>query len=454
MNILVAGEGARAFAVAKAVGKSGGVAFLLPEIAAEGFYLTLECNPSDPLSVAEAAEREQISLAVITDEKIMRSALPDRLEGKGIRVFAPATRTAELLSDRTAVAELARAADVPTPFQKILSSEAEAAKFLESNPNREYVVKSPDKTKRVVIATTKKRALAAVGKVLATKKSVIVETRVFGHFIGASVITDGETAFIAPATLPTKDGKGGRYGAVAPNPYCNERVKTETRMRIIYPFLTAMKRAGIASRGWYNFDIMLTGYGPLFLGLDFFPPETEAETVLALMKSDFAFLAANAACGTLETCRAEFSSDYALTVAVDENSPERPRRAVQENAYDYVNLGRVRFTGAEIEPLADRIATVTVATPTFNSAYHGAMDVAELSGLDGDFSREVGMDAYAEICRKKEIEHARAVRRAEIEKNREYYTSMRFTEFDYNDPAYRERIKKELSAINRDERNK
>ena len=66
MNILVAGEGARAFAVAKAVGKSGGVAFLLPEIAAEGFYLTLECNPSDPLSVAEAAEREHRAAHLLT----------------------------------------------------------------------------------------------------------------------------------------------------------------------------------------------------------------------------------------------------------------------------------------------------------------------------------------------------------------------------------------------------
>lgn len=454
MNILVAGEGARAFAVAKAVGKSDGTAFLLPEVAAEGYYLTLSCNPSDPLSVADAAEKEKISLAVIIDEKIMLSDLPDLLEGKGIRVFAPAKRTAEILSDRTTVAELARVAEVPAPFQKILSSETEAVKFLESNPNREYVVKSPDKTKRAVIATTKKHALFAIGKVLEVEKSVIVENRVFGHFIGASVITDGETSFIMPATLPTKDEKGRRYGAVAPNPYGNERVKKETSARIIHPFLTAMKRAGIASRGWYNFDIMLTGYGPLFLGLDFFPPETEAETVLALMKSDFALLAANAACGTLGTCRAEFSPDYALTVAADENSAERPRRAVRENAYDYVNLGRVRFLGAEIEPLADRIATVTVAAPTFNSAYHGAMDVAELSGLDCEFSREVGMDAYAEIRRKKEIERARAARRAEIERNREYYASMKFTEFDYNDPEYRERIKTELSVINRDERNK
>lgn len=453
MKILVAGAGTRAFAVAKSVEKYGGTAYLLPEIAAEGYFRTLACDPSEPESVAAAAEKAQISLVTITDEKIMLSPLSDMLEGKGIRVFASPQRTAEIFSDREAVTKLARSANVPTQRRITFSTEAEAKDFILSGVDREYVIKSPRKGGGVFPAATKAEATAAVGKIFATENSVVIEARVFGHRMGVGVITDGKTLIFAPTTLPSRDARLRSYGAAAPNPYYNERVRDETETQIVYPFLTAARKAGIKLCGWYNFDIVLTGYGPIFIGIDCVPPETELETVLSLISSDLAAAMASATCGTLNRGDIKFSDDYALTVASDDKSACKRERKIEKTAYVYLNFGQVVLSDDVMTPLADRLATVTVATPTFNSAYHGAMDVAELSGLCGEFCRDVGSDAYAEICRIRLVGNAKKARLDEIERNREIIRNARLTEFDYSDPEYLERLKNSsVFAIDEEEK--
>lgn len=237
----------------------------------------------------------------------------------------------------------------------------------------------------------------------------------FGHFIGASVITDGETAFIAPATLPTKDGKGGRYGAVAPNPYCNERVKTETRMRIIYPFLTAMKRAGIASRGWYNFDIMLTGYGPLFSGSTF-PARNGSrnrsradEVRFCLSRGERGLRnARNLSRGILFRLRAYRRGGRKFT-----------RKTVPRGAGKRIRLRKFRS-----RPLYGRgnRAARGQNSDRYGRDAHVQFGLSRSHGRSRTFGagrRFFPRSRHGRLRRnlpQKEIEHARAVRRAEIEK--------------------------------------
>lgn len=447
MKILVAGEGTRAFAVAKSVSRYGHEPYLIRGLSAKGFFRSLDCDPRDVTSVADAAEAAGISLAAVTDDNLINSCLTDALTSRGIHVFAPSSGAARVLSDRAAVIALADRAGVPVPRCIVVSSEKEAVAIIKRGADRERIVR-PARGGDPIFAANGKEALAAVKKLFAAEKSVVIEQRLFGHSMGVSVITDGKTVFFPPVTSPYKDATR-TYGAVAPNPFYTEKVREETEKRIIYPFLAAMKSKGLRPLGWLYFDIILTGYGPFLLDVKCFPPETEAETLLALIDSDFALTAADASCGALAAAKIGLNSGYALSLGIDDTDGKNSR-AIEKRAYVYLNFGHVTKSDCGIEAEKGRIATVTVRAETFNSAYNGATDVATLSGIGGSFRSETGLDAYEEIRRKEAVNREKKERLDEIEKNVSLNRAANLVGFDYSDPVYREKLSQSMARITGD----
>src|SRR5258707_9097946 len=303
MKVLVIGGGGREHALVWKLRQSPRVTQVYCLPGNGGICEEATCMPGDPKSLASmlsVAHQIQPDLTVVGPEIALSMGVVDEFKRRGLRIFGPTQRAAQLETSKSFAKEFMQRHQVPTAHYAVCTTEEEMRKSLGlfSTP---VVVKADGLAagKGVVIAPTKEEAATAGvemfnGKVLgAPVEHVVLEEFLEGEEVSFLVLSDGErVAALVPSQDHKRVGEGdkgantGGMGAYSTDALLEEGMAEWLLNHIARPGVAGMKSEGAEYRGILYCGLMMTARGPMVLEFNcrFGDPETQA--VLMRLDSD------------------------------------------------------------------------------------------------------------------------------------------------------------------------
>ncbi len=337
MKVLVVGSGGREHALVWKLAQSKRVSgiYWMPGNAGCGKLAErIPGNIMDTCSVADFAERKSIDLTIVGPESPLIAGLADELESRGLRVFGPNKKAAQLEGSKVFAKQLMLEENVPTAKFQVFDDPDEASRFVTSiaaKSSDPIVVKADGEAagKGVVVARSAEEALQAIDKIMREKvfgesgNRVIIEEYLDGPEATFMCFVDGE-CFLP--MVPSQDHKRvydddqgpntGGMGCYAPVPAFAAKVQDQVIQNIIKPTLQGLTKRGIVYRGVLYVGLALTSGGPKVVEFNCRFGDPEAQVVLPLMEGDLAELCLSVSEGRLDESTVGWSDKKAVCVVM------------------------------------------------------------------------------------------------------------------------------------------
>ncbi len=298
MKVLVVGSGGREHALAWKIAKSPHVKklFCAPGNAGTmGIAENIAINDSDIQGLADFAAREPVDLTVVGPELPLTLGIVDEFEKKGLRIFGPTKKAAELEGSKIFAKQFMERHKIPTARFKIAES-AEKAQSLVASGEFSFplVIKADGLAagKGVIICRDHQEAEKTIQSVMIAKQfgdagnRVVIEECLQGKEVSFIVISDGARVLPLVTTMDHKaiyDGdrgpNTGGMGAISPSPFLTKKMFAEVIHSIVLPTITRMHEEGRKYKGALYVGLMLTEDGPKVLEYNgrFGDPETQPQ---------------------------------------------------------------------------------------------------------------------------------------------------------------------------------
>jgi len=305
MKILVVGSGGREHALAWKIKKSPRVKEIYCAPGNAGTERLAENVPIPPENIkglVDFAVEKKIDLTVVGPELPLTLGLVDEFEKKGLKVFGPNRKAAELEESKVFAKQFMERHRIPSGRFRVAASAEKALDVLKSGEfSYPLVVKADGLAagKGVVICPNPEAAKEAVNRIMVKKEfgasgnRLLIEEFLSGKEVSFIVLTDGAKVQPLATTMDHKaafDGdKGpntGGMGAISPSPFLSQKLYSEIVDTIILPTVMRMLEEGRKYRGALYFGLMLTDKGPRVLEFNcrFGDPETQPQ--MLRMESD------------------------------------------------------------------------------------------------------------------------------------------------------------------------
>jgi len=307
MNILVVGSGGREHALAWKLAQSPRVAKVICAPGNGGTRLVAENVPvadTDIAGLAELALARKIDLTVVGPEMPLALGIVDEFEKRGLGVFGPSRKAAELEASKIFAKQFMERHRIPTGRFRVADSPAAALAVLRSGEFGYPVVIKADGLaagKGVLICKTRAEAEQAVAAIMVERQfgeaggRLLVEEFLRGREVSFIVIADGARALPLVTTMDHKtvfDGdegpNTGGMGTISPSPFLTGPMFEGVMRTIILPTIAHMAEEGRTYRGALYAGLMLTEAGPKVLEYNcrFGDPETQPQ--MLRLESDLA----------------------------------------------------------------------------------------------------------------------------------------------------------------------
>ncbi len=369
MRILVIGSGGREHAIIWKLAQSPLVEkiFVAPGNAGMSSlaeYLPLTADKI--IELAGFAMASRIDLTVVGPEAPLVAGIVDYFREKGLKIFGPTKRAAQLEGSKAFAKEIMRKCGVPTARFEVFHEIGPALKFIESS-KKPVVVKADGLAagKGVIVAANKEEAKRAVKSILKDRvfgeagKHVVIEECLSGEEVSVLACVDGKNFILLESSQDHKrvfDGdvgpNTGGMGAYSPVPMLDARDLDKIRKKIFEPVIRVMGQEGSPFTGILYAGLMLTGDGPQVLEFNVRFGDPEAQAILPRLKSDFADMMLASIEGRLDKYSVQWDSRACVCVVLASKG--------YPGAYD---IGRV-VTG--LDKAADQPDTLV---------FHGATEV-------------------------------------------------------------------------------
>jgi phosphoribosylamine--glycine ligase len=305
MKILIVGSGGREHALAWKISQSPHLEKLFCAPGNPGTMSIAEnvaIDSSDIQGLADFAAQEKIGLTVVGPELPLTQGIVDDFEERGLKIFGPNKKTAELEGSKVFAKQFMERHQIPTAISKTAESPDAAVEILNSGKfSFPLVVKADGLAagKGVIICENLKEAEEIVRLIMVERKfgeagrRVLVEEYLRGKETSFIVLSDGEEVVPLVTTMdhkPVYDGdKGpntGGMGAISPSPFIDKELFSEIMRSIVFPTVTHMREEGRKYKGVLYVGLMLTEEGPKVLEYNcrFGDPETQPQVLR--MESD------------------------------------------------------------------------------------------------------------------------------------------------------------------------
>ena len=300
MKVLIVGSGGREHALAWKIAKSPRVEKVFCAPGNGGTRLAAENVPlaeTDLAGLADFAEKEKIGLTVVGPEVPLTMGLADEFERRGLRVFGPSKKAAEIEGSKVFAKEFMGRHRIPTGRFRVTDNFDQARKILASGEFGFPVVLKADGLaagKGVVVCPTAQKAEETAGEMLVQKKfgpagrRIVIEEFLRGREVSFIVVTDGlrvqplVTAMDHKAAYDGDKGPNtGGMGAISPSPLMTEKLYEEIMAAVIMPAVTRLLEEGRKFKGVLYAGLMITAEGPKVLEFNgrFGDPETQPQMV-------------------------------------------------------------------------------------------------------------------------------------------------------------------------------
>jgi phosphoribosylamine--glycine ligase len=333
MKVLVIGSGGREHALVWKISQSPKVKkiYCAPGSAAIAEIAEpVSTGPEQIDSLADFAAQENIDLTVVGPELPLTLGITDLFESRGLRVFGPNRKAAQLEGSKAFAKEMLRAGGIPTAAFESFSDAASAKTFI-AGQRTPVVVKADGLAagKGVLICATRAEAEAAVDEILVNRvfgaagERVVIEEFLDGEEASFMVLTDGEHLLPLASSQDHKraldDDQGantGGMGAYSPAPVVTAELYSRTLNQILTPLLAGLKKKDIRYRGVIYVGLMITGDGPKVLEFNARFGDPECQPVMMRLKSDLVELMLAVLDGKLHQTRPEWHEHAAVCVVL------------------------------------------------------------------------------------------------------------------------------------------
>ncbi|MCK5327218.1 MAG: phosphoribosylamine--glycine ligase [Candidatus Latescibacteria bacterium] len=333
MRILVVGGGGREHTLVWKIAQSTEVGRLYAAPGNPGMAQLAECvdiGADDTDKLLAFAIRERIDLTVVGPEVPLALGIVDRFEERGLKIFGPSGKAAELESSKGFSKDLMAKYGIPTARYGRFTSSEEAVRYVREQ-GAPIVVKADGLAagKGVLICRTQAEALEAVRTIMedqafgAAGQEVVVEEFLEGEEASILALTDGETILPLVASQDHKaifDGDGGPntggMGAYAPAPVVTEAVLERVMEQVLRPAVDGMAKEGRLYKGVLYAGLMIKDEKLKVVEFNCRFGDPESQVVLPLLKTDLVALMMAVAEGRLGEMKLQESDDAAVCVVM------------------------------------------------------------------------------------------------------------------------------------------
>jgi phosphoribosylamine--glycine ligase len=333
MKVLVVGSGGREHALAWKIGQSPKVSkvFCAPGnagIAKQATLVPLKAN--DLTGLLEFARDEKIDLTVVGPEDPLTRGIVDLFESRGLTVFGPAMKAAEIEGSKAFAKEMMRKYHIPTAACEVFEDREKAASHIRKK-GVPLVVKADGLAagKGVMICKTVDEAIEALDEIMVKKafgeagKRVVVEDCLTGEEASYIAFTDGKTILPMASSQDHKavfDGdqgpNTGGMGAYSPAPVVTEEVHERILEKVLRPLIYGMAEEGRPYKGALYAGLMIQKGHPMVLEFNARFGDPETQPVLMRMKGDIVPILEACVHGNLSRFRIEWDPRTAVCVVM------------------------------------------------------------------------------------------------------------------------------------------
>jgi len=345
MKLLVIGSGGREHAIAWRLAKTSGLQkiYVAPGNAGTAREHELEnVNITDPLALADFAEKEGIHLTVVGPEAPLAAGIVNIFRARGLKVFGPTKEAAQLESSKDFAKRFMMRHKIPTAAYETFSDIAAAHAYVEQQ-GAPIVIKADGLAagKGVVVATSLAEAHQAIDDMLSGNKlgdagaRVVIEEFLDGEEASFIVMVDGKNVLALASSQDHKrifDGDSGPntggMGAYSPAPVVTPDIHAKAMREIIMPTVRGMAADGIPYTGFLYAGLMIGKDGSVkTVEFNCRMGDPETQPIMMRLKSNLLTLLEHAVAGKLDQIDAEWDRRVALGVVLAAaNYPDTPRK--------------------------------------------------------------------------------------------------------------------------------
>ncbi len=333
MRVLVIGNGGREHALVWKFSQSILVEKIYCAPGNPGIRELAECidiAPDDIPSLLSFAAENEVDLTVVGPEGPLVNGIVDQFEAKGLHIFGPSARAAELEGSKVFTKYLLDKYHIPTADCIVFEKYEEARDYL-NEVSYPTVVKADGLAagKGTFICATLEEAVTALDKIMIERifgksgKKVIVEEFMQGEEASIIAITDGENLVYLPSAQDHKaifdndEGPNtGGMGAYAPAPVMTDALLERVHTEIMLPAVRAMVLENRPYRGVLYAGLMITADGPKVVEFNCRFGDPETQVLLPLVRDDIVELMHTVAIGKLIKSQLNLHNDWAMCVVI------------------------------------------------------------------------------------------------------------------------------------------
>ncbi len=313
VNVLVVGSGGREHAIGWKLSQSDNVntVFHGPGNGGTINNVTISVDDLEALSIFAS---DNDCFTVVGPEAPLAAGIVDLFNEKGLKIFGPTKKAAQLESSKIWAKEFMKRNNIPTAAFETFNDPIMAKEYV-NRIEHNVVIKADGLAagKGVIVCNNKNEAEKAIDVILTNKKfgdagnNIIVEDRIDGVEASYIALSDGKIAIPMATSQDHKrvydndmGPNTGGMGAYSPTLVIDENLSKKIQKKIIDKTISSLRNEGITFKGFLYAGIMLKDGEPYVLEYNVRMGDPECQPILMRMDSDlFQYLKASAN-GTLE----------------------------------------------------------------------------------------------------------------------------------------------------------
>ncbi len=420
MKILVVGSGGREHALVWKLKSSPLVKKIYVAPGNDGIGLMAEAVriKADELErLAEFAQDKNIDLTVVGPELPLTLGIVDLFGSKGLRIFGPTKKAAEIEGSKAFAKEFMRKYHIPTASFKIFDDKKQALDFIKTAAYPVFIKASGLAAgKGAIRANNVKEGCDIIERMMEQKvfgeagNKIVIEDCLTGPEVTVMAFTDGKTILPMLSSQdhkPIFDGdKGpntGGMGAYCPISVVNDQMMQTIREQILEPAIYGLEKEGRRYKGILYAGLIVAPIGPKVIEFNcrFGDPETQA--VLPLLESDLADIFIAIVDGNLNIIEPAWKRDASVCVIMSSagypGQSETGKkitglRTYRENHAYIFHSGTRKEKGAWLTA-GGRVLGVTAVNKDIKSAADAAYRTIENIRFDGaHYRRDIAHQAF------------------------------------------------------------
>ncbi len=313
VNVLIVGSGGREHAIGWKLSQSDNVntVFHGPGNGGTINNVTISVDDLEALSIFAS---DNDCFTVVGPEAPLAAGIVDLFNEKGLNIFGPTKKAAQLESSKIWAKEFMKRNNIPTAAFETFNDPIMAKEYV-NRIEHNVVIKADGLAagKGVIVCNNKNEAEKAIDVILTNKKfgdagnNIIVEDRIDGVEASYIALSDGKIAIPMATSQDHKrvydndmGPNTGGMGAYSPTLVIDENLSKKIQKKIIDKTISSLRNEGITFKGFLYAGIMLKDGEPYVLEYNVRMGDPECQPILMRMDSDlFQYLKASVN-GTLE----------------------------------------------------------------------------------------------------------------------------------------------------------